>query len=377
MRILRVAQKLYPDVKGGGPYHVHAMSRDQAAMGHDVTVLTVGDGPPREDRDGYTVVRKPAIASPLGNAISPHAAWYLNRSDQFDVVHAHSHLYFSTNLAALECRFDSVPLAITNHGLFSQTAPEWIFDAYLRTAGRWTFNQADVVLCYTDADRRRLRDRGVHADIEVVPNGIDTGRFTLDGPESDLVEHDGPVVLFVGRLVEGKRPGDAVRAVAELRASPSGQDAALYLCGEGPLRDELRALARELGVGEAVTFLGHVPYDEMPAVYRSGDVFMLPSRAEGAPRTVLEARASGLPTVTSDLRQVTTSIDAAGLTAPVGDIRGFARALERALENGTTWRDDRYDWMHTVERTTEILSTIAERPNLNDGEKSPRAADSL
>jgi len=39
MRILRVAQHLYPDTKGGGQYHVHAMSRDQAAMGHDVTVL--------------------------------------------------------------------------------------------------------------------------------------------------------------------------------------------------------------------------------------------------------------------------------------------------------------------------------------------------
>ena len=41
MHVLRVAQKIYPDVTGGGPYHVHAMSRDQAAMGHDVTVLTV------------------------------------------------------------------------------------------------------------------------------------------------------------------------------------------------------------------------------------------------------------------------------------------------------------------------------------------------
>lgn len=42
MRILRVTQKIYPDVKGGGPYHVYALSRDQAAMGHDVTVLIVG-----------------------------------------------------------------------------------------------------------------------------------------------------------------------------------------------------------------------------------------------------------------------------------------------------------------------------------------------
>ena len=49
MRLLRVAQKTYPDVTGGGPYHVHAMSRDQAAMGHDVTVLTVRTDPSLPD----------------------------------------------------------------------------------------------------------------------------------------------------------------------------------------------------------------------------------------------------------------------------------------------------------------------------------------
>lgn len=365
MRILRVAQKLYPDVKGGGPYHVHAMSRDQAAMGHDVTVLTISYDsslPHVEERAGYTVIRYPSNMSPFGNDVSVGLARHLEGvgPEDVDIVHAHSHLYFSTNLAALKRRFGDVPLAITNHGLFSQTAPEWIFDGYLRTLGRWTFNIADVVFCYTDTDRRRLRERGVRADVEVVPNGIDTKRFTPDGPESYLVKHDGPVVLFVGRLVQGKRPGDAVRAVAELRRSGSRPDAALYLCGEGPLREELHVLARELGVGEVVTFLGHVPYDEMPAVYRSGDVLLLPSRAEGAPRTVLEARASGLPTVTSDLGQVTASTDAAGQNVPTGDVDGFARALERALGDRSVERDARYDWTQTVERTTEVLSTVAD-----------------
>ncbi len=73
MRILRVAQNLYPEVPGGGSYHVHAMSRDQAAMGHDVTVLTVSDDeslPRREERDGYTIVRRSATVELLNNEIS-------------------------------------------------------------------------------------------------------------------------------------------------------------------------------------------------------------------------------------------------------------------------------------------------------------------
>ena len=61
MRILRVAQNLYPAHPGGGAYHIHALSRDQVAMGHDVTVVTLSDDPdrPREEtRDGYRVVRR-------------------------------------------------------------------------------------------------------------------------------------------------------------------------------------------------------------------------------------------------------------------------------------------------------------------------------
>jgi hypothetical protein len=97
MRILRVAQKCYPDVPGGGTYHIHAMSRDQAAMGHDVTVLTVATDPDRphvEERAGYTVVRYPATVSPLGNAVSVGLARHLSAVDSadVDVLHPHSHL---------------------------------------------------------------------------------------------------------------------------------------------------------------------------------------------------------------------------------------------------------------------------------------------
>ncbi|WP_137284661.1 glycosyltransferase family 4 protein [Halorussus salinisoli] len=369
MRILRVAQKVYPDVKGGGPYHVHAMSRDQAAMGHDVTVLTVGNDdskPRREERDGYTVVRRSPTVELLGNDISAGVAKFLATADDFDVVHAHSHLYFSTNLAALRSRIGDTPLAITNHGLYSQNAPEWVFDAYLRTLGRWTFDSADVVFCYTDEDRERVREFGVGTDVEVVANGIDQTRFTPDGPESDLIEAEGLVVLFVGRLVEGKRPQDAVEVFAGVRkAYPNAE---LYICGDGALRDELRAQVADLGVSEAVTFLGHVAYDEMPKVYRSADVLVLPSRAEGLPRTVLEAFASETPAVTSDLEHVAPVVEEAGETVPVGDVAAFERELRELIgdeakrrelgRNGRTTVEEKFTWENTVSETTQTLDSI-------------------
>ena len=292
MRVLRVAPWIYPDTMGGGDYRVHAMSRDQADMGHDVTVLTTGAGaslPLVQETHGYTIHRVSPGVELLGNEISPGMAWFLWHADtdDYDVIHAHSHYYFSSNLAALKRLLGDVPLAITNHGLYSQNAPEHLFKWYLRTLGRWTFNQADVVFCYTEIDRRRMRGLGVRSRIGVVPNGIDTQRFTPDGPGSELIDAEGRVVLFVGRLVDGKRPWLAIEAFGAIREE--FPDAELYFCGEGQLREELGRLARDLWVAEAVTFIGQVPYEEMPCIYRSSDVLVLPSRVEGLPRTVLEA----------------------------------------------------------------------------------------
>ncbi|MDL5363421.1 glycosyltransferase family 4 protein [Halalkalicoccus sp. NIPERK01] len=364
MRILRVAQKTYPDVKGGGPYHVHAISRDQAAMGHDVAVLTVDSGSEKrhvEERAGYTLIRYPSTVELLGNDISAGIGQHLLDAEGFDVLHAHSHLYFSTNLAALKRRFGDVPLAITNHGLYSQNAPEWVFDWYLKSIGRWTFNRADTVFCYTEEDRDRVRGFGVESYIEVVSNGVDTERFTPAGPTSERIDHDGPVVLFVGRLVEGKRPGDAIAALERVREE--FPDARLYLCGEGPMRAALEAQVADRGLEDVVRFLGQVEYDEMPALYRTGDVLVLPSRAEGLPRTVLEAMACNVPVVCSDLEQVTPVIDGAGTTVTVGDVDGFARAIDRALSghygDGREIVEEKFTWSDTVERTTRTLERLS------------------
>jgi glycosyltransferase involved in cell wall biosynthesis len=363
MRILRVAQKCYPNVKGGGAYHVHAMSRDQAAMGHDVTVLTVDPGrerPQFEERDGYTVVRYPVSMSLLGNDIAAGIASFLQRAQKYNIIHAHSHIYFSTNLTALKRRLGDIPLAITNHGLYSQNASEWLFDLYLRSVGRWTFNQADVVFCYTEEDRERVRELGVGSPIKVVTNGVDTERFTPEGETSELINHDGSVVLFVGRLVDGKRPQDAVRAVSQL---PADLSVKLYVVGDGPMRSELEEMA-----AGAVEFLGHVPYDKIPAVYRAGDALVLPSRAEGLPRTVLEAFASGVPVVSSHLEHTAPVVRAGGETIEIGDVEGYVSALERVLgesqELGADGRQtvvEEFRWQDTVRRSTSVLSSFCSK----------------
>ena len=104
MKILRVASDLYPAAVGGYGIHVHEMSRMQAERGHDVTVLTANmNGLPDEEWvDGYRVLRFNHSFKMVGNTISPTLFFRLmEMRHDYDVIHAHSHLFFPTNVCAL------------------------------------------------------------------------------------------------------------------------------------------------------------------------------------------------------------------------------------------------------------------------------------
>ncbi|MFC6974530.1 glycosyltransferase family 4 protein [Halomicroarcula sp. GCM10025709] len=370
MRILRVAQKVYPESVGGGQYHVHAMSRDQASAGHDVTVLTTTSRRTSRirERSGYEVVEVPKGLSIASNDISPSVARYLLRSSsEFDLIHAHSHLYFSTNLAALTRRFGDSPLVVTNHGLYSQSVSEWIFRTYLYSIGRWTFNQADTVFCYSSAEKERLRDIGVKSPIDVVHNGIDVSRFSPSGSARDEIGNRDLTLLFVGRLVQGKRPALAVEALSAALEKYSSLDAELAVVGDGPGRETVQRVANREGITERVSLHGAIPYDEMPAVYRAADLLLLPSRSEGVPRAVLESLASAVPVVTSPLPQLQQLCAVGGRQPDQAEPRGFAEAIRELADDnvrhtlgrsGREYVSTHHDWNETVETTTNRLQGL-------------------
>lgn len=366
LRILRISTDVYPEVLGGGALHAHEMSALQAEFGHEVTVLTSDHGddalPRTEHRDGYTIQRFHEVANPLGNSVTPGLFRALRRlRSEYDVVHAHSHLYLSTNVAAALEHFGETPLVITNHGLFSQSAPEWFNRQYMRTLGRVTLNAADRILCYTETDEQRLRQFGISTPVSLIHNGVDCEQFS---PTAESATP--PEILFVGRLMETKGPDTLLEAFARLET-----DARLRIVGEGPLETALKQQAEELDVGDRVTFSGRVPNDELPEVYARSAVFALPSSREGLPRTVLEALACGTPVVTSTLPQLQSLIDGVGVTVPEDDVDALASALDRLLSNpdlrsqfGDVGRKrvvEEYSWAETVRETTKTYYDLVEQ----------------
>ncbi|WP_370455093.1 glycosyltransferase family 4 protein [Haloarcula sp. CBA1131] len=137
-----------------------------------------------------------------------------------------------------------------------------------------------------------------------------------------------------------------------------------------PLRDSLESTVADEGLTDAVEFLGRVPYQKMPSVFRAADLFVLPSRTEGFPRTVIEALACETPVVASDLEQTSKIVNQTGETVQVGNVEGFATAISDLLsdqrglselgKHGRAIVTTRYNWEETVQETTEILGQVAE-----------------
>jgi glycosyltransferase involved in cell wall biosynthesis len=360
LRILRVTGGLYPEIMGGMYLHAHSLSKLQAQMGHEVTVLTsdLGDRtlPREEQRDGYTIRRQSEWASPFENSITPELVSTMNRlKDDYDVVHAHSHLYFATNITAALLRLDTTPFVVTNHGVFSQTAPDW-FQKYvfLPTVARFTYNSADRVICYTDTDRTRLQKYGVRSDIAVIHNGINCSQFKPIETDPSMNQ-----ILFVGRLKKDKGVLNLFNAF--LAIADDFPSATLKIVGDGPLYETLVEKRARHELTNRVVLTGALPNEQLPHVYNESAVFVLPSQNEGLPRTVLEAMACETPVVTSDLPQLQTLVDVAGYTVPSQSTTKLRAAIAKLLQStelrdqmGKTGRErvvSAYSWKDTVRQT--------------------------
>jgi phosphatidylinositol alpha-1,6-mannosyltransferase len=170
----------------------------------------------------------------------------------------------------------------------------------------------------------------------VIPNGVDTALFH---PASNDERVPTGRVLCVARLV--KRKGVHLLLEAMRAVKSRCPTAKLTVVGTGDEEFWLRELARGLEINESVEFLGAVGRDAMPALYRSADIFALPSDNEGMSNAALEALASGLPLLLTDVGGSSDLVrdGGNGWIIPRGDSDGFAQRIVELVEHKTLWTE--------------------------------------
>jgi glycosyltransferase involved in cell wall biosynthesis len=171
--------------------------------------------------------------------------------------------------------------------------------------------------------------------VEHVPKGVDAERFSPDGPSMrDVLKlRDRRVVLTIARLVPIKNVALLVDAVAILRERMAGVH--LLVVGDGPEAAALRHQAVARDMRDAVTFVGYVAQADTPLYYRTADVFALSSDFDNSPNVVLEAMASGLPVVTTDVGGVREFVSdrVGGAVVPARDAEALANGLEKYVSS--------------------------------------------
>jgi glycosyltransferase involved in cell wall biosynthesis len=168
--------------------------------------------------------------------------------------------------------------------------------------------------------------------IRVIPNGVDFERFANAAP-ADLTQFGVPcgsrVLLFVGRFDPQKGPLQLLEAAAEIFVDHA--DVHLLMVGDGPLASELRGWTRARNLESRVHFVGR--RENIAALMRAADLFVLPSQWEGLPNVVLEAMAAGTPVVATAVEGIRGLLGDGqfGVVVPQNGEPRLAKAIHDAL----------------------------------------------
>ncbi|MBN1765359.1 MAG: glycosyltransferase family 4 protein [Sedimentisphaerales bacterium] len=198
--------------------------------------------------------------------------------------------------------------------------------------------------------------------IDVIPNGIDTVMFSPPRRR----DYAAPLkLLSASRLISRKRLDILIRAVAQ--GLESGLDVQLTLAGEGDLLAELRQLADDLQVSERVQFLGRIPLEDMPEIYRGHDIFLMSSAHEGMSCAMLESMAAGLPLVTSSCEGVDELINDNGIIVSDPTPEAFLKALKdlagnpercRQMAQAARRQAEKFSWHNAARQYFEYYQKV-------------------
>ncbi|GAA5116773.1 glycosyltransferase [Pseudonocardia adelaidensis] len=365
---------------GGQNVHVLELSSALAEMGHEITVWTRRDDDALPDavpvRPGVVVrhvAAGPARFVPKDELV-PHLpaftqvlddAW---TADPPDIVHGHFWMSGMVALAAARGRF---PVVQTFHALGSvkrrhqgadDTSPDGRVRAELAVA-----RQADRVLATcTDEVFELARMGAPRRRMTVVPCGVDTTRFTPDGPAAP--RGDRPRLLSLGRLVRRKGIDEVIDA---LRRVPAAE--LVIAGGEGdgdPDAARLQECARRAGVADRVRLVGPVARGDVPALLRSADAVVCVPWYEPFGIVPLEAMACGRPVVASSVGGIQDTVvdQVTGLLVPPRRPDALAAALRDVIASptmgaafGIAGRDRvlaRYDWERVAAATAHVYGEV-------------------
>ena len=286
------------------------------------------------------------------------------RERELDVVHAHQYTPFFYSAVAKALVRGKPRLILTEHGRH--------YPDVVSRKRRWAnklllarMANAVTACCQFSANGLAANDGFDPRRIEIIENGIEVDRYGPPSGGRETPERPARTIIHVARHHPVKDQATLLRGFA--LAAPDLPGVTLQMVGDGPLRPDLENLTRELGIADRVQFLGI--RSDIPDLMRSADIFTLTSLSEAASLTLLEAMASGLPAVVTDVGGNGEIVrhEKEGLLVPRGGAAQLAAAFKRlhadpafARRLGNAGRERAFN-RHRLENTVDQYLRLYER----------------
>jgi glycosyltransferase involved in cell wall biosynthesis len=225
----------------------------------------------------------------------------------------------------------------------------------------------DAVFPVGSGLRAKVLELGVAENrVHELQQGVDPERFSSGDPAAAKerlgAEVGLPLLLFVGNLVPVKAAGVLLESAGILAAR--GQPFQLWLVGDGPQRDSLRAQATAQGLAGRIRFLGAQAHERMPDFFRAADLTVLCSHSEGIPNVLRESLACGTPFVATRVGGIADIATPECILVPPGDPAALAEAIAHRLASPVAKRAVApYTWRDTARTIHDVLSRLANHPS--------------
>lgn len=344
-----VIDSFYPDTLGGAELFAFETAKRLARKGHNISVITkrhpisfqvkewgqsIGILPEYEEIEGIKIHRVKYHNSRVFSVPTFvfHASSKLKDFRDADIVHAH--LTVSSGMAAAFRKHSSKPLLLITEQGFYRSELKY-FGPLIKAA----LKRADHVHIVSEDLKKKIQNFGISPEkMTVIPNGVDASAFrpsqeSRSRIRKELNVGDEPLAINVSRLVPKNDIVTTMRGFK--RACEEVPGMKLLIIGEGPEKEALIKEAEYLGIKDSTIFLGYKPNNVIAQYYSAADIFIRTPVDEGFGIVFIEAMATGIPTIGTDVGGVPDIITNGenGLLIRAGDEQAVGEAITELVKN--------------------------------------------
>ena len=310
MNIAFFSDTFIPQVNGVANT-VYRSAQILSKLGHNVCVYTISKYSKNElqtlSGDNIQIFTLPSVNAFVykGERLTFPIGSSIKKMKQFkpDIIHVHTP--FSVGLEAIHCaRKLKIPLVGTHHTFYDHYLKYIHFDYNLAKKLTWRvtvmfYNKCNLVISPTQSLADNLKANNLKSDIKIVYNPVNIYKFcpalneeTKNELKSSL-KINGKSLVYMGRVSYEKSIDQVIKAV--LIVSKKIKDIKLIIIGDGPEKNNLIKLTKDLGLENNIIFTGFIYGDDLVKALQASDIFLLGSKSENMPLAVLEAMSTGLP----------------------------------------------------------------------------------